>query len=159
MGKQKAPVRPPRTVKNLHHRSFEIRALAGSGDAGLWVEGRAATFDSPTVLFEWDGVEYREQIAPGAFDGCAMEDVIFNYNHGGHVLARTRNSTLALEVREDGLYMRARLDGTEEGTRIYDEIKGGYIDRMSFAFTIREDAFDKDTRTWTVNKIKRLYDG
>ncbi|MCL2695435.1 MAG: HK97 family phage prohead protease [Clostridiales bacterium] len=152
------PARPQRTIKNLHRRSFEIRAGGMTEDGGIWVEGRAATFDSPTVLFEWDGVEYSEQIASGAFDGCYMGDVIFNYNHGGHVLARTRNRTLSLEVKDDGLYMRARLDGTEEGRKIYEEVTGGYIDRMSFAFTIREEAFDQTTRTWTVQKVKRLYD-
>ena len=87
-----------------------------------------------------------------------MSEVIFNYNHGGKVLARTRNKTLVVDVREDGVYIRARLDGTEEGRKLYDEIKGGYIDRMSFQFTIREQSYDKENHMWTVRKVKRLYD-
>jgi len=87
-----------------------------------------------------------------------MHDVIFNYNHSGHVLARTRNGTLTLEVRSDGLYIRARLDGTEEGQKVYDEIKGRYIDRMSFAFTVREESYDETEHTWTILKVKRLFD-
>ena len=87
-----------------------------------------------------------------------MSDVIFNYNHGGKVMARTRNHTLELEVREEGLYIRARLDGTEEGRRLYDEIRGGYIDRMSFKFKIRNEHFDKENHMWTVQRLKRLYD-
>ena len=87
-----------------------------------------------------------------------MEDVIFNYNHGGKVMARTRNHTLKLEIDEKGLKMRARLDGTEEGRRLYEEIKGGYIDRMSFAFVVKEESYDKDNHMWKVRAIKRLYD-
>lgn len=132
--------------------------IENSENKELWVEGYAVRFNSPTVLFEYDGVEYKEQIDSRAFEGCNMSDVIFNYNHGGKVMARTRNNTLQLEVREDGLFIRARLDGTEEGRRLYDEIQGGYIDRMSFQFTIREESYDKLDHMWTVHKLKRLYD-
>ena len=87
-----------------------------------------------------------------------MDDVIFNYNHQGRVHARTRNKTLLLTVDDEGLHMRARVDGTAEGRSIYEDIRGGYIDRMSFRFTIGEESYDRDKRLWTVIRIKRLYD-
>ena len=124
----------------------------------LYVEGYAVRFDSPTVLFEYGGTEYKEQIDRHAFDGALMEDVIFNYNHGGKVLARTRNDTLWLAVDDTGVFVRARLDGTEEGRKLYEEIAGGYIDRMSFAFTIQEESYDSVEHLWTIQKVKRLYD-
>ncbi len=124
----------------------------------LYVEGYAVRFDSPTVLFEYGGTEYKEQIDRHAFDGALMEDVIFNYNHGGKVLARTRNDTLWLTVDDTGVFVRARLDGTEEGRKLYEEIAGGYIDRMSFAFTIQEESYDSVEHLWTIQKVKRLYD-
>ena len=124
----------------------------------LYVEGYAVRFDSPTVLFEYGGTEYKEQIDRHAFDGALMEDVIFNYNHGGKVLARTRNDTLWLTVDDTGVFVRARLDGTEEGRKLYEEIAGGYIDRMSFAFTVREEGYDEEDYLWTIQKVKRLYD-
>lgn len=142
--------------KTLERRfDFEQRSAE---DGGLFVEGYALVWDSPTVLFEADGVEYREQICRGALDGANMSDVVFNYNHGGKVMARTRNDTLTLTPDEHGLFIRARLDGTEEGRRLYEEIQGGYIDRMSFRFTIREESFDKEAKQWNVTGIKRLYD-
>lgn len=145
--------------KNVLSRSFQIQTReAGESGDELWVEGYAVIFDSETVLFEYAGVEYKEMICSGAFEGCKMEDVIFNYNHGGKVMARTRNHTLQLEIDEKGLKMRARLDGTEEGRRLYEEIKGGYIDRMSFAFVVKEESYDKDNHMWKVRAIKRLYD-
>ena len=57
------------------------------------VRGTAIVFNSPTVLWECDGVEYKEIIDRHAFDECDMSDVIFNYNHGGKVVARLRNKT------------------------------------------------------------------
>jgi hypothetical protein len=122
------------------------------------VEGYAATFDEPTVLYEYDGVQYKEVIARGAFDGADMSDVIFNYNHAGRVYARTRNKTLGLEVDLKGLKINARLDGTQEGRNLYEEIDGKYIDRMSFAFTVAADSYDRDTHTRTILKVKKVYD-
>ena len=148
--------------KNLTERRFEFQVRSAAAEDGkgeeLYVEGYAAVFDSPTVLFEYEGREYKEQICRGAFDGCQMSDVIFNYNHSGKVMARTRNKTLELNIDDTGLFIRARLDGTEEGRKLYEEIKGGYIDRMSFAFRISEESFDRDELQWNVRKIKRLYD-
>ena len=145
-------------------RLFQVQTRAvetageGTAQQELYVEGYAVRFDSPTVLFEYSGTEYKEQIDRHAFDGALMEDVIFNYNHGGKVLARTRNDTLWLTVDDNGVFVRARLDGTEEGRRLYEEIAGGYIDRMSFAFTVREEGYDESEHLWTIYKVKRLYD-
>lgn len=145
-------------------RLFQVNTRAvettgeGAAQQELYVEGYAVRFDSPTVLFEYSGTEYKEQIDRHAFDGALMEDVIFNYNHGGKVLARTRNDTLWLTVDDTGVFVRARLDGTEEGRKLYEEIAGGYIDRMSFAFTVREEGYDEEDHLWTIQKVKRLYD-
>lgn len=137
---------------------FQTRAIGEEENQELWVEGYAARFNSPTVLFEIDGLEYKEQIASDAFTDCKMDDVIFNYNHSGRVMARTRNKTLQLTVDDEGLFIRARLDGTEEGRSLYSDIKNGYIDRMSFRFQIGQEAYDYQNRTWTVLRVKRLYD-
>ena len=130
-----------RSDRQIRRFEFETRVVerkaeeGGGSEKELYVEGYAARFNSPTVLFEYEGREYKEQIAPEAFNDADMTDVVMNYNHGGKVVARTRNKTLELKVDDKGLHIRARLDGTEEGRRLYEEIQGGYIDRMSFAFT------------------------
>ncbi|SEA49655.1 hypothetical protein SAMN04515656_11213 [Eubacterium aggregans] len=143
-------------------RQFRPTARAVQQEDGVseeqWVEGYAVVFNSPTVLWECDGCEYKEQIDRTAFDAAKMDDVIFNYNHTGKVMARTRNKTLELEVDEKGLFVRARLDGTAEGREIYANIRDGYIDRMSFQFTIEEESYNGDEHMWTVRGIKRLYD-
>lgn len=146
--------------KKMMERRFDIQArqLGEENAPELWIEGRAIVYDRPTVLFEYDGNQYSEQISRDALKNCNMSDVIFNYNHVGRVMARTRNGTLMLEDRPDGLYVRARLDGTEQGRQIYGEIQGGYVDKMSFRFSVDEESYNESTRTWTVRAIKRLYD-
>ena len=137
------------------YRSFEVRA---NNENECKVEGYAAVFDKEAVLYEFDGQEYKEVIDPRSFDKTQMSDVVMNYNHEGKPVARTKNGTLTLTVDEVGLKVNADLSGTEEGRRLYEEIKGGYIDQMSFAFTVEEDEYDKKTHTRRITGIKRLYD-
>lgn len=142
--------------------SFEIRAAAltegENADEALYVEGYAVRFNESTVMYEYSDIQYKEKVADTALAQADMTDVIFNYNHGGKVMARTRNKTLELKVDSKGLFIRARLDGTEEGRKIYEEIKGGYIDRMSYAYTVKEASYDNETRTRTILRIKKVYD-
>jgi uncharacterized protein len=154
---------PERILQKMKEREFrkfefEIRAFNEGEKEELYVEGYAARFNSPTVLWEYEGIKYKEQVDDRAFDEADMSDVIFNYNHSGKVMARTRNKTLQLSTDANGLFIRARLDGTEEGRKLYEEIKGGYIDRMSFSFTVQESAYDSVNCLRTIRKVKRLYD-
>lgn len=144
----------PVISKDREYRAFELRAADGE----MTVEGYAAIFESPAVLYSYDGVDYREVIDREAFSGAQMADVVMNYNHQGKPVARTKNGTLQLRVDSTGLQIRADLSGTEEGRRLYEEIRGGYIDKMSFAFTVSEDSYDRDTHTRRILGIQRLYD-
>ena len=144
----------PVISKDREYRAFELRAADGE----MTVEGYAAIFESPAVLYSYDGVDYREVIDRKAFSGAQMVDVVMNYNHQGKPVARTKNGTLQLRVDSTGLQIRADLSGTEEGRRLYEEIRGGYIDKMSFAFTVSEDSYDRDTHTRRILGIQRLYD-
>jgi len=124
------------------------------------VEGRAVVFNQPTVLFKMDGNEYHEVIERGALDEADMRDVVFRYNHNDNlfVMARTRGGSLELTKDADGLLMRAKLFDIQQARDLYTLIKAGAIDKMSFSFTIREESFDKETRTWHVRKIDKVFD-
>ncbi len=132
-------------------------------DDGMIVEGYATTFNQPYRLYADDDLVIEEQVDSRAFDEAMLEDVIFQYNHTGRVFARTRNKTLEITPDLKGLFIRADLSGTEEGRKLYEEIKGGYTDRMSFGFTVAEDrteASGTKPRTYlrTITKIGRLFD-
>lgn len=149
------------TIKDgREYRSLQSFSLVPreEGSEEYRVKGTAVVFDTPTVLFECDGVKYCEVIDRHAFDGCDLSDVIMNYNHGGKVVARLRNKTLVLNITERGLEIEAELSGTQAGRELYEEIDGGYVDKMSFSFSIREAKYDSVTHTRTITKVKKLYD-
>lgn len=146
--------------KGREYRSLQDFALVPreEGSEEYRVKGTAVVFDTPTVLWEYDGVKYSEIIDRHAFDDCDMSDVIMNYNHGGKVVARLRNKTLMLNITERGVEIEAELSGTQAGRELYEEIDGGYIDKMSFSFSVREEKYDSVTHTRTITKVKKLYD-
>ena len=150
------------TPETRNYRTFEVRALlAESGSEGAKtyrVEGYAAKFDEETVLYEYGGIQYKEVIDRQAFSGAEMSDVVMNFNHSGKPVARTRNNTLSLSVDTIGLRISADLGGTEEGRRLYEEIQGGYIDKMSFAFTVRKSEYDRATHTRRITAFQRIFD-
>lgn len=121
------------------------------------VEGYASTFE-PYVLYSLDGVNYSEQIDARAFDGADLSDVILQYDHEGKVYARQSNGTLQLSVDTHGLKVRADLSKSAGARELYDEIKAGLVTKMSFAFTVDEDDYDKQTHTRTILKIAKVYD-
>lgn len=138
-------------------QDFALVPREGENDS-YRVRGTAVVFNTPTCLYEYDGVKYYEVIDRHAFDECDMSDVIFNYNHGGKVVSRLRNKTLSLTIADRGLDIDADLSGTVAGRELYEEIDGGYVDKMSFSFSVRESKYDSLTHTRTITKIKKLYD-
>lgn len=144
---------------------MSVRAMENNDDS-MVVEGYATTFNQPYVLYEGRYYRVVEQIDSGAFAECDMDDVIFQYDHEGRVFARTKNNTLKLEVDSVGLKITADLGGTDIGRSLYQEIKGGYTDKMSFGFIVGEDqkVFTEDRENdfeeclRTITKITKLYD-
>lgn len=130
------------------------------------VTGYASTFDDPYLLWKDADVEVYEQVDRHAFDETNMDDVIMQYDHHGRVFARVRNNTLTVTPDNKGLFISADLSGTDIGRGLYQEIAGGYTDRMSFGFTVDEDeqVIQEDSTTGkthvlrTIRKVGKLYD-
>lgn len=148
-------------MTNKEYRSAAIAATQ-SEDQQLIVEGYAAVFEQPTVLFEYDGIQYKEVIDKDAFVGCDMSDVCFRYNHSESflVLARTRNKTLQLSVDNMGLKFRANLANVTAGQDLYKLIERGDIDRTSFGFIVAVDgdSYDSLSHTRRILRFKKVCD-
>lgn len=155
----------PKTIQNKLDEGRQYRRVMGIelGDE-MVVEGYASTFNEPYELYRDGEYVVYEQIDARAFDDADMSDVIMQYNHEGRVFARNSNGTLTLTPDEKGLRIRADLGGTEIGRQLYEEIKGGYTDKMSFGFRVGEDkrditeTADNITVMRTITKIEKLYD-
>ena len=129
------------------------------------VEGYATTFDAPYVLYEDEDLVFLEQVDAKAFENTDMNDVIMQYNHEGRVFARQSNGTLDVKADDKGLYISADLGGTEIGRELFEEIRGGYTNKMSFGFKVDGEDWDeqrkdgeKDRVLRTITSISKLYD-
>ena len=134
-------------------------------DGAKIVEGYATTFNQPYQLWRDQEMTVNEQVDRNAFAETDMTDVIMQYDHEGRVFARIANGTLDLEADEHGLRIRANLGGTEIGRQLFEEIEGGYTNKMSFGFTvtgeekkITKDADGHITVLRTITKIGKLFD-
>lgn len=105
-----------------------------------------------------NGVKYYEVIDRHALDGADMSDVILQYDHEGKVLARNSNGTLQVEIDDYGLLVAADLGKSNASKELYEEIDNGLVTRMSWAFTVAEEAYDRETRTRVIKRVKKLYD-
>ena len=139
------------------YRSMTVRIAERADEDKKIVEGYATTFNDPYLLYrDRDGWELWEEVDPGAFDGCDMSDVIMQYDHEGRVFARIRNNTLTVAPDDKGLFITADLGGTEIGRGLYEEIAGGYTDRMSLGFTVAKDKREEVTDENGKTVVKRI---
>jgi len=151
------PQKTDREYRNL------AEVLAPSEDEKL-VRGYATTFEEPYLLYSDGSYELWEVVDRHAFDKTDVSDVIMQYDHEGRVFARTKNGTLTLAADDHGLLIEANLGGTAIGRELYEEIKGGYTNKMSFGFTVRGDDWDRkmengiEISTRRITEIGKLYD-
>lgn len=119
-----------REYRNIELCNMEARAL---DNGQMVVEGYATKWNEYKL---WEDGKYImfESFDPHAFDKTDLSDDIFQLNHEGRVYARGSNGTLIVKPDEIGLYVRADLSGTEEGRKLFEEIKGGYLTKMSHGF-------------------------
>jgi hypothetical protein len=125
------------------------------------LEGYAIVFNKETLI----GDEKRgfiEAIDKNALSQTQMKDVPLKYNHQDNflVIARTRNESLTLVVDELGLKVRAKLLDTASNQDIYKMVQNGLLDKMSFAFSVKEQTWDRsgEIPKRMIKSIERLYD-
>lgn len=156
---------PNKTDREYRNMTIQTRDVVEGEEERKIVTGYASTFEEPYKLFDWDGGEYWEVVDRGAFNDTDMSDVIMQYDHEGRVFARTRNETLTVTVDDHGLKIEADLGGTEIGRELFEEIRGGYTDRMSFGFTVNGESEEREKLengvvkyTRRITSVNKLYD-
>ena len=140
------------------YRSMELRVNQEEETPSYEVRGYASTFEPYLMFTDEDGTEYFEQIDPHAFDEADLSDVVFRIDHEGAVYARTSAGTVELWTDEHGLGNKADLSKTQKARDLYEDIRVGNYPKMSFAFTVAEDHFDRATHTRIVDRIAKVYD-
>ena len=146
--------------KRVAQLKAETRADAAAAAESLILWGRPIVYDTPTMINDPAG-RYIEIIKRGALDGADLSDVRLLYNHdlAKVPLARTPK-TMQLTPGTAGLELTATLPDTQEARAVYEAVKRGDLDGMSFAFTVPEggDHYDAATNTRTIYKIAKVYE-
>jgi HK97 family phage prohead protease/HK97 family phage major capsid protein len=123
--------------------SIEVREVTGlqvrEAEGGEWtVEGVAVPWDQPTFI----GGGYREQFARGAFSDYAGGATL--YAAHGHLRGDLPIGRItALEEREDGAFISARISQTSTGRDAYTLLRDGVVDRFSIGF----EPVEQETRS------------
>ena len=140
-----------------------------AGDDSRRVEGYALVFNSESR--DLGGII--EVIDSHALDGVLPDsDVMCWLNHDSSrgALARRRGenvpqsavgNSLELEIDDIGLRYAFDAPDTALGNELIEGLKRGDINQSSFAFTVKEDTWerlDDGMVLRTINKIERLYD-
>lgn len=141
--------------QDREYRSMELRPT--EEEESYMVEGYASTYE-PYKMFERDGVDYFERIEPTAFENADVSDVVFRVDHEGRVYARTSAGTLNVWHDEHGFGQRTDLGRTQAARELFADIKAGNYPKMSFAFTVAEDHFDRATHTRVIDRIAKVFD-
>ena len=150
------PIRENREYRQTS--MLEVRKAKEGEEQKYEVEGYATTWDE-YVLFEDNGIQYKEKILPEAIDEKTdISDVILVKDHEGTVYARTKNGTLTLEKDDHGLKIRADMSKTASARDAFEEIQAGMYDQMSFAFIVDDDEYNTETHLRTIRHIKKLFD-
>ena len=160
------PIKSDREYRNFEVRALEVEQAEEGQEQKRVVSGYASTFENAYTLYDDGEYVIREIIDSHAFDDTDMEDVIMQYDHEGRVFARASNGTLRVNADEVGVAIEADLGGTELGRQIYDEVRGGYTNKMSVGMKIdrsrdvwtSEQLNGKTVETRRVMRVARLYD-
>ena len=143
--------------------NFEVRAERDE-EKGDYIVGRPIVYDSVT-----DIGKFREVIEKGALDGADLKDVPFFVNHNIDMipLARSRNnnenSTMQLQVDDDGMVIRAELDTerNKDAKALYSAVERGDIEGMSFMFGDVVDEWsemEEEKPLRTIKKLKKIFE-
>lgn len=130
-------------------------------DDKMILEGYALVFNNETLIGD-EEYGFLEEIDSRALSETKMKDVPMKYNHMDSflIIARTKNQSLSLNVDNVGLKVRAELLDTNTNQDIYKMVRSGLLDKMSFAFTVDEQVWNREGKIpkRTITKIERLYD-
>lgn len=143
----------------MNQAEFRSAALSVSGaEDQQTVEGYAAVFNTPTILYSMDGIDFYETVDAGAFDGADVSNVVLRYNHSDNfqILARTSNDTLRISADAVGLKIEADIANTTQGRDIYELIRRKDITKMSYGYIIDKSYYEKVSELKYIRHVSKI---
>lgn len=146
---------------------LEARNIPGETEEDIgkkMLVGYAAKFNEESVpIRDYWGDSFVEIIAPGAFANSIRSNVVKAlYNHNSdYVLGSTKSQTLTVFEDNVGLRFELELPNTNIANDLYESVKRGDTDGVSFGFRVVKDGDSwstiyKDEEVITVRTIKEV---
>lgn len=133
---------------------LEVRSAPIGTVEGRTLTGYAALYNSWSKPLMGLRGEFREQIAPGAFDAAIQKGASLWFMHDSkQIIANTKSGTLVLESDERGLKYTATLGESQRDQDILDLVKRGVVSEMSFGFRVPEGGDQWSGRDRTLKSV------
>lgn len=119
--------------------NFNVEARAYFEGAEMVLEGYPIVCNEKADMGFFD-----EEITKEALEKADISDVVLNKQHDdGCVVARTTNNTLILEKDEKGLKMIAKLSQNRASKELFEDVKAGLLNKMSFRAEFLNEILDE----------------
>jgi len=133
---------------------LEVRSAPIGTVEGRTLTGYAALYNSWSKPLMGLRGEFREQIAPGAFDAAIQKGASLWFMHDSkQIIANTKSGTLVLESDQRGLKYTATLGESQRDQDILDLVKRGVVSEMSFGFRVPEGGDQWSGRDRTLKSV------
>lgn len=117
------------------------------------ISGYALKFGKPSK----DLGGFTEVITSEALKDVDLSNVFLLQNHNySKPLASTKAGTLKLNIDEVGLHFEATLNEASYAKDVFENVKNGLVDSMSFGFTMGLDSFDKKEDGEIIRSIESI---
>lgn len=125
-------------------KSEKLRAIEENGKRTIG--GYAVVFNALSENLGFS-IEVREQVRPGAFaESLARDQQMAFWNHNMDLpIGSTRNQSLRLKEDDFGLAFEIDLPDTTTGRDVFQNVREGIVDSMSFGFQIQDEKDEEIT--------------
>ncbi len=129
-----------------------------AGTTSPVITGYAAVFNEPSVLIREWGAGFIEKITPGAFaESVAGDDIRSLWNHNSDFpIGRTKNGSLVLTEDDHGLRYQCTPPATQLAKDFVETIRSGYVDGMSFGFSVLDESWFEDETGQLVRTLLKI---
>lgn len=134
-------------------QGLKTRVEKGNEDKRI-IRGYPILFDEVTDRAGY----FKEKVDRHALDDVDLSEVLLVVGHDFNNLLARAGVNMRLEVDDTGLWFEAELGDTEYDKTIYDRVRRGILDGMSFGFTIDALETDYDAEVDTIKRIGQLFE-
>lgn len=120
------------------------------------ISGYAVKWEQLSQKLGWF-YRFQEKFTKGAFTDSLQNDTqraLWNHNTD-IVLGSTKNKTLTLEEDEVGLRFDINLPNSTWGNDVYESIKRGDVDGVSFGFSMQTEEWDESDPDNVIRTVKK----